>query len=198
MPCGPNWRGREGTSGIAEKAGRVVDRSRGTRPTPGSQTISAGRGPRAGSGTRAHGKAKRTDGERSGDGGGDTTVQDCTLPVKIVRWPRSRRGRSTRTTEVLAFHDIHPQGPVQSSCLVPKRPHTRLSTKRCPATRRAGATSCRLPESSPPHRGRPDGFPHKSYTGRIGRQDSSPARHVVGGPTPLGHMLRAAEPHSHV
>ena len=116
----------------------------------------------------------------------DTTVQDCIF-CKIVRGEIPSR-KVYEDDEVLAFHDIHPQAPVHFM-LVPKR-HIASLDETVPGDEAVLGRIMSLAGKLAREQGSPDGFRTIINTGRIGRQDVMHLHvHVVGGPTPLGHML---------
>lgn len=91
--------------------------------------------------------------------------------------------------KVFAFHDIHPLAPVHFM-IVPKA-HI-ASLDECDASHeellgRILALAPRLAREQ----GSPDGFRTIINTGRVGRQEVYHLHvHVVGGPDPLGAMLK--------
>ncbi len=113
-------------------------------------------------------------------------MQDCIF-CKIVRGEIPAK-KVYEDDDVLAFHDIHPQAPVHFM-LIPKRHIASLAD----ATQddagvlgRMLALAGRLAREQ----GSPDGFRTIVNTGRIGRQDVMHVHlHILGGTTPLGHML---------
>ncbi|MEO8739840.1 MAG: histidine triad nucleotide-binding protein [Casimicrobiaceae bacterium] len=91
-------------------------------------------------------------------------------------------------SEILAFHDIHPQAPVHFM-LIPKKHIASLgeaSAEDAGLLGRMLALSGRLAREQ----GSPDGYRTVINTGRIGRQDVMHLHiHVLGGSEPLGRML---------
>ena len=91
-------------------------------------------------------------------------------------------------SEILAFHDIHPQAPVHFM-LIPKKHIASLGEAGADDTGVLGrmlALSGRLAREQ----GSPDGYRTIINTGRIGRQDVMHLHiHVLGGSEPLGRML---------
>jgi histidine triad (HIT) family protein len=91
--------------------------------------------------------------------------------------------------EILAFHDINPQRPVHFM-LIPKRHIESLGAARdtdAPLLGRMLAMAGRLATEQ----GSPDGFRVIINSGRIGNQEVPHLHvHVVGGPEPVGPMLK--------
>ncbi len=91
-------------------------------------------------------------------------------------------------SEILAFHDIHPQAPVHFM-LIPKKHIASLAeagAEDAGVLGRMLALSGRLAREQ----GSPDGYRTIINTGRIGRQDVMHLHiHVLGGSEPLGRML---------
>ena len=91
--------------------------------------------------------------------------------------------------EILAFHDINPARPVHL-LVIPKRHITSLATAGeadAPLLGRMLALAHRLATEQ----GSPDGFRLIINTGRIGHQEVQHLHaHVVGGPDPVGPMLK--------
>jgi histidine triad (HIT) family protein len=91
--------------------------------------------------------------------------------------------------EILAFHDINPARPVHL-LVIPKRHITSLATVSDADTAVLGrmlAVANRLATEQ----GSPDGFRVIINTGRIGHQEVQHLHaHVVGGPEPVGPMLK--------
>ena len=91
--------------------------------------------------------------------------------------------------DVFAFHDIHPLAPVHFM-IIPKQ-HV-ASLAECDSSHEAVlgkmlAIASRLAREQ----GSPDGFRTIINTGRVGRQEVYHLHmHVIGGPEPLGPMLR--------
>jgi len=116
----------------------------------------------------------------------DDTVDDCIF-CKIVRGEVPAK-KVYEDTEVLAFHDIHPQATVHFM-LVPKRHIASLADVTmgdADVLGRMLALCGRLAREQ----GSPDGFRTIVNTGRIGRQDVMHLHiHVLGGPDPFGRML---------
>jgi histidine triad (HIT) family protein len=91
-------------------------------------------------------------------------------------------------SEILAFHDIHPQAPVHFM-LIPKKHIASLGEA---GAEDAGVLGRMLALSGKLAReqGSPDGYRTIINTGRIGRQDVMHLHvHVLGGSEPLGRML---------
>jgi histidine triad (HIT) family protein len=91
--------------------------------------------------------------------------------------------------EILAFHDINPARPVHL-LVIPKRHITSLATvddADIPVLGRMLAVANRLAVAQ----GSPDGFRVIINTGRIGHQEVQHLHaHIVGGPDPVGPMLK--------
>ncbi|WP_034926469.1 histidine triad nucleotide-binding protein [Candidatus Accumulibacter vicinus] len=91
--------------------------------------------------------------------------------------------------EILAFHDINPARPVHL-LVIPRRHITSLATATeadVPVLGRMLAIANRLASEQ----GSPDGFRVIINTGRIGHQEVQHLHaHVVGGPEPVGPMLK--------
>ena len=113
-------------------------------------------------------------------------MQDC-LFCKIVRGEIPSK-KVYEDSEVIAFHDIHPQAPVHFM-LVPKQHIASLAEATAddaPVLGRMLTLAGRLAREQ----GLPDGFRTVINTGRIGRQDVMHVHiHIIGGPEPLGPML---------
>jgi len=90
---------------------------------------------------------------------------------------------------VFAFHDISPQRPVHL-LVVPKQHITSLATSSdadVPALGRILAVANKLATEQ----GSPDGFRVIINTGRVGNQEVQHLHaHIVGGPDPVGPMLK--------
>ena len=91
--------------------------------------------------------------------------------------------------ELLVFHDINPARPVHL-LVIPKRHITSLATASeadIPVLGRMLAVANRLASEQ----GSPDGFRVIINTGRIGHQEVQHLHaHIVGGPDPVGPMLK--------
>ncbi len=91
--------------------------------------------------------------------------------------------------EVFAFHDIKPARPVHV-LVIPKRHITSLASTSeadLPVLGRLLAVANRLATEQ----GSPDGFRLIINTGRIGHQEVQHLHaHIVGGPEPVGPMLK--------
>lgn len=90
---------------------------------------------------------------------------------------------------ILAFHDIHPARPVHI-LVIPKSHITSLATltpKDAPVLSEMLAIAQRLAAEN----GSPDGFRVIINTGRVGGQEVQHLHaHIVGGPEPVGPMLK--------
>jgi histidine triad (HIT) family protein len=112
---------------------------------------------------------------------------DC-LFCKIVRGDIPSR-KIYEDDDVLAFHDIHPLAPVHFM-IVPK-PHI-ASLADCDMSHQAllGKMMAIAPRLAR-EQGSTDGFRTIVNTGRVGRQEVYHLHmHVIGGPEPLGPMIR--------
>jgi len=91
--------------------------------------------------------------------------------------------------EIYAFHDINPARPVHL-LVIPKRHITSLATVSeadTPVLGRMLALANRLATEN----GSPDGFRVIINSGRVGGQEVSHLHaHIVGGPDPVGPMLK--------
>jgi len=113
-------------------------------------------------------------------------VQDCIF-CKIVRGEIPSE-KVYEDDEVFAFHDIHPQAPVHFM-LIPKR-HIASLADATPDDAGVLGRMMSLAGRLAREQGSPDGFRTIVNTGRIGRQDVMHVHlHILGGTTPLGHML---------
>ena len=112
---------------------------------------------------------------------------DC-LFCKIVRGDIPSR-KIYEDDDVLAFHDIHPLAPVHFM-IVPKRHIASLAD--CDMSHQAllGKIMAIAPRLAR-EQGSADGFRTIVNTGRVGRQEVYHLHmHVIGGPEPLGPMIR--------
>jgi histidine triad (HIT) family protein len=113
-------------------------------------------------------------------------VQDCIF-CKIVRGEIPAK-KLYEDDDVLAFHDIRPQAPVHFM-LIPKR-HIASLADATPDDAGVLGRMMTLAGRLAREQGSPDGFRTIVNTGRIGRQDVMHVHlHILGGTTPLGHML---------
>ena len=113
-------------------------------------------------------------------------MQDCIF-CKIVRG-EIPSNKVYEDDDVFAFHDIHPQAPVHFM-LVPKR-HIASLADATPEDAGVLGRMMTLAGRLAREQGSPDGFRTIVNTGRIGRQDVMHVHlHILGGTTPLGHML---------
>lgn len=96
--------------------------------------------------------------------------------------------------DIMAFYDIHPLRPVHF-LLIPKKHLTSLAHSTdddAAVLGRMMALAGRLAVEA----GSPDGFRLIVNTGRIGQQEVQHLHmHVLGGPEPLGPMLRRVSDH---
>jgi len=113
---------------------------------------------------------------------------DNCLFCKIVRGEIPSR-KVYEDDDVFVFHDINPARPVHL-LVVPKRHITSLSTATdadTPVLGRMLALANQLATES----GSPDGFRVIINTGRVGQQEVQHLHaHIVGGPDPVGPMLK--------
>ena len=116
-------------------------------------------------------------------------MEDC-LFCKIVAGKIPAR-KVYEDDEVLAFHDIKPARPVHV-LVIPKRHITSLASTTetdLPVLGRILAIANRLACEQ----GSPDGFRLIINTGTIGHQEVQHLHaHIVGGPEPVGPMLKRA------
>ncbi|EXI89407.1 MAG: HIT-like protein [Candidatus Accumulibacter regalis] len=116
-------------------------------------------------------------------------MEDC-LFCKIVAGKIPAR-KVYEDDEVLAFHDIKPARPVHV-LVIPKRHITSLASTTetdLPVLGRILAIANRLACEQ----GSPDGFRLIINTGPIGHQEVQHLHaHIVGGPEPVGPMLKRA------
>ena len=112
---------------------------------------------------------------------------DC-LFCKIVRGEIPSR-KVYEDDDVLAFHDVHPLAPVHFM-IIPKRHIASLAD--CDMSHQAllGKLMAVAPRLAR-EQGSTDGFRTIVNTGRVGRQEVYHLHmHVIGGPEPLGPMIR--------
>ncbi len=113
---------------------------------------------------------------------------DNCLFCRIVRGEIPSR-KAYEDDEVFAFHDINPQRPVHI-LVIPKRHITSLATVSevdTPVLGRMLAVADQLAKEN----GSPDGFRVIINSGRIGQQEVGHLHaHIVGGPDPVGPMLK--------
>ena len=114
-------------------------------------------------------------------------MDDC-LFCKIVRGEIPAR-KVYEDDEILAFHDINPARPVHL-LVIPKRHITSLATTSdadIPVLGRMLAVANKLASEN----GSPDGFRVIINSGRVGGQEVAHLHaHIVGGPEPVGPMLK--------
>lgn len=114
-------------------------------------------------------------------------MDDC-LFCKIARGDIPSR-KVYEDDEIFAFHDINPARPVHL-LVVPKRHITSLATSSdtdLPVLGKILAVANRLATEQ----GSPDGFRVIINTGRVGNQEVQHLHaHIVGGPDPVGPMLK--------
>ena len=114
-------------------------------------------------------------------------MDDC-LFCKIARGEIPAR-KVYEDDELLAFHDINPARPVHI-LVIPKRHITSLATTSdadIPVLGRMLAVANKLASEN----GSPDGFRVIINSGRVGGQEVAHLHaHIVGGPEPVGPMLK--------
>lgn len=114
-------------------------------------------------------------------------MDDC-LFCKIARGEIPSR-RVFEDDEIFAFHDINPARPVHI-LVIPKRHITSLATvgdADAPVLGRMLAVANKLASEN----GSPDGFRVIINSGRVGGQEVAHLHaHIVGGPDPVGPMLK--------
>ena len=93
--------------------------------------------------------------------------------------------------DILAFNDINPARPVHV-LVIPKKHITSLATAAEDDTLVLGKMLARANEIATAQ-GSPDGFRIIINTGRVGQQEVPHLHiHIVGGPEPVGPMLKRA------
>lgn len=114
-------------------------------------------------------------------------MDDC-LFCKIARGEIPSR-QVYEDDEIFAFHDINPARPVHL-LVIPKRHITSLATvgdSDVPVLGRMLAVANKLASEN----GSPDGFRVIINNGRVGGQEVAHLHaHIVGGPDPVGPMLK--------
>ena len=91
--------------------------------------------------------------------------------------------------DILAFKDLHPQRPVHL-LVIPKKHITSLATATAEDAPVLGSMLARANEIATAQ-GSPDGFRVIINNGRVGNQEVPHLHmHVVGGPDPVGPMLK--------
>ena len=91
--------------------------------------------------------------------------------------------------DILAFNDINPARPVHV-LVIPKRHITSLATASVDDTAVLGRILAKANEIAVTQ-GSPDGFRVIINTGRVGQQEVPHLHaHIVGGPDPVGPMLK--------
>jgi histidine triad (HIT) family protein len=105
-------------------------------------------------------------------------------------------GKVYEDDDIVAFHDINPARPMHL-LVIPKRHITSLATVSeadTPLLGRLLAVAQQLAVAN----GSPDGFRVIINTGRVGGQEVSHLHaHIVGGPDPVGPMLRRVQGENH-
>ena len=113
---------------------------------------------------------------------------DNCLFCKIVRGDIPSR-KVYEDDDVFAFHDINPARPVHL-LVIPKRHITSLATIAEADTLLLGRMLA-VANQLAAENGSPDGFRVIINTGRIGQQEVQHLHaHIVGGPEPVGPMLK--------
>lgn len=106
-------------------------------------------------------------------------IVDGTIPARKVY----------EDEDILAFNDIHPQRPVHV-LVIPKKHITSLSTAGADDAPVLGKMLVKANEIAVAQ-GSPEGFRVIINTGRVGGQEVSHLHaHIVGGPDPVGPMLK--------
>lgn len=114
-------------------------------------------------------------------------MEDC-LFCKIVRG-EIPCNKVYEDDEILAFRDIHPQRPVHV-LVIPKKHITSLATVKPEDAAVLGRMLLKA-EAIARSEGSVDGFRVLINTGRIGGQEVAHLHaHIVGGPQPVGPMLK--------
>jgi histidine triad (HIT) family protein len=119
--------------------------------------------------------------------GGEMGAETCVF-CKIVRGEIPGK-KVYEDADIFAFHDIHPLAPVHFM-IVPKKHVDSLAD--CDVSHQAvlGRILALAPRLAR-EQGATDGFRTIINTGRVGRQEVYHLHvHVIGGPEPLGPMLR--------
>ena len=114
-------------------------------------------------------------------------AENCVF-CKIVRGEIPSR-KIYEDADIFAFHDIHPLAPVHFM-IIPKRHIASLAE--CDMSHQAllGRIMAVAPRLAR-EQGSTDGFRTIVNTGRVGRQEVYHLHmHVIGGPEPLGPMIR--------
>jgi histidine triad (HIT) family protein len=112
---------------------------------------------------------------------------DCIF-CKIVRGDIPSR-KVYEDDDVLAFHDIHPLAPVHFM-IIPKLHLASLADADMSHQALLGKMLALAPRLAR-EQGSPDGFRTIVNTGRVGAQEVYHLHmHVIGGPVPLGPMIR--------
>ena len=112
---------------------------------------------------------------------------DCIF-CKIVRGEIPSR-KVYEDDDVLAFHDIHPLAPVHF-LIIPKLHLASLAEADMSHQALLGKMLALAPRLAR-EQGSPDGFRTIVNTGRVGAQEVYHLHmHVIGGPVPLGPMIR--------
>ena len=114
-------------------------------------------------------------------------MDDC-LFCRIARGEIPSR-KVYEDDEILAFHDINPARPMHL-LVIPKRHITSLATVSADDQAVLGRILVKANEIAVAQ-GSPDGFRVIINTGRVGQQEVPHLHaHIVGGPDPVGPMLK--------
>ena len=114
-------------------------------------------------------------------------AESCVF-CKIVRGEIPSR-KIYEDAEIFAFHDIHPLAPVHFM-IIPKKHIDSLADCELSHRELLGKILAMAPRLAR-EQGATDGFRTIINTGRVGRQEVYHLHaHVIGGPEPLGPMLR--------
>jgi len=114
-------------------------------------------------------------------------VSDCIF-CRIIRGEIPSK-KVYEDEEILAFNDINPARPVHV-LVVPKKHITSLATATAADTPMLGRILSKANEIAVAQ-GSPDGFRVIINTGRVGGQEVPHLHlHIVGGPEPVGPMLK--------
>ena len=114
-------------------------------------------------------------------------MDDC-LFCKIIKGEIPSK-KVYEDDEIVAFHDINPARPVHI-LVIPKRHITSLATVDAADTPVLGRMLA-VANTLASENGSPDGFRVIINTGRVGGQEVQHLHaHIVGGPEPVGPMLK--------
>ncbi|MGB4467873.1 MAG: histidine triad nucleotide-binding protein [Azovibrio sp.] len=114
-------------------------------------------------------------------------MENCIF-CKIVRGEIPAR-KAYEDDRVLAFHDIHPQRPTHL-LVIPKK-HIDSLAQATPEDEAVLGRMLAVSQQLARDNGSPDGFRCIINTGRVGGQEVAHLHmHIVGGPDPVGPMLK--------